>query len=443
MKLQKRFIGAALAMFMALSPMRAFAAEAAADVPHTWAARDIFLAEAYGLAIPGMSVRYTLEIPYTDFAFLHNAFCERLAVEDELTAPPGGIVTRRYVLEELYDAISLAAGKNRADVSALEYFAGNELINGRADGSYALDSPCTAQEAIVFAVRAYTAISRWLDCGGKGFLWKVSDGDNAIYLLGSVHSAVYETYPLSREIMDAYADSSLLVLEIDMQTVDELALTALILEKAFYTDGTVLEDVLSAEAFSALTALAEGNGYSREIVNIMKPWYAQVLLTALPSDRAFTAGIDSFFNMLAVMDEKYIMQLESAEQQLTILASMSEEAQVYLLENELAARAKLSKEENDALSAEAVDGILAAWTLGDEDMMDAALGLRDITDEVMLEYFHKFNMERNQKMLPQLAVLLDDFDGNAMVIVGTLHMLYDVGLVQGLASMGYTVERIR
>ena len=45
-------------------------------------------------------------------------------------------------------------------------------------------------------------------------LWRVSDADNSLYLLGSFHALKPGDYPLSQTVMDAYADAELLVFEI-------------------------------------------------------------------------------------------------------------------------------------------------------------------------------------------------------------------------------------
>jgi len=443
MKFWKRFVSTLLVTALLLSPTQLFAAEAATDLPDAWALKEVFLAETFGLSVEGVGVNFKETMPLANFEKLHNAFCARLEVEDGLNVPANGIVTRGYVLEELYDTIRIAAGKDAGDLTALDYFVGNGLINGRADGQYALDKPCTTQEAILFATRAYIAISQYLDRGAKGFLWKVSDEDNTVYLLGSIHLADFSMYPLSPAIMAAYDDSEALIVEVDISEVDVDEMTQLVLEKALYNDGTLLEDVLSKETFDNLLMLLESSGYPRELVNLMRPWYAQLLLTSLPSGGTTATGIDPFLIVLAILDEKPIVSLETAVDQIEMFASMSEEAQIYLLESELSARIALSKEENDALTEQVFGSLLEAWYLGDLEKMDEAFGLSTETDEVVLEYYNKVNTERNEKMLPKIEILLNEFEENIMVVVGTMHMMYDVGLVKGLENLGYTVERIQ
>jgi len=45
-------------------------------------------------------------------------------------------------------------------------------------------------------------------------LWKVSDADNSVYLLGSFHMLEPGDYPLSRDVDAAFADAEALVFEL-------------------------------------------------------------------------------------------------------------------------------------------------------------------------------------------------------------------------------------
>jgi uncharacterized protein YbaP (TraB family) len=46
-------------------------------------------------------------------------------------------------------------------------------------------------------------------------LWKVSDADNSLYLLGSFHMLKPDDYPLSADIDAAFEDAESLLFEID------------------------------------------------------------------------------------------------------------------------------------------------------------------------------------------------------------------------------------
>ena len=54
-------------------------------------------------------------------------------------------------------------------------------------------------------------------------IWKVSDADNRVYLLGSFHALKAEDYPLSESVMNAYADAERMAFEVaphELQSAD-------------------------------------------------------------------------------------------------------------------------------------------------------------------------------------------------------------------------------
>lgn len=58
----------------------------------------------------------------------------------------------------------------------------------------------------------------------QGSVWSVSDGDNTVYLAGSVHLLREADYPLSPVYDEVYADSEEVVMEIDLGEMMALAL---------------------------------------------------------------------------------------------------------------------------------------------------------------------------------------------------------------------------
>ncbi|MEO6517685.1 MAG: TraB/GumN family protein, partial [Pseudoxanthomonas sp.] len=55
-------------------------------------------------------------------------------------------------------------------------------------------------------------------------LWKVSDADNSVYLLGSFHLLKPSDYPLSKDVARAFADAESLVFELPPEEMSSPAL---------------------------------------------------------------------------------------------------------------------------------------------------------------------------------------------------------------------------
>jgi uncharacterized protein YbaP (TraB family) len=59
------------------------------------------------------------------------------------------------------------------------------------------------------------------------------------------------------------------------------------------------------------------------------------------------------------------------------------------------------------------------------------------------QLYQRINVDRNDAWLPKVRAMLDDeTSDDALVVVGSLHLLGDDGLVAKLRKAGYTVERV-
>jgi len=443
MKLWKRIVCAGLSAMMLLAPMQAAAAEtdgavevvtieAETDLPSMWAFKEVYMAEVYGIGGEIVFNGFKTPMAAENFSVLLAQVFTLLGLE------PAGIdttdaLTRGFVINTLYKAAAEALEIDGGD--ALAFFLDNGLIVGNGSGDYALERVCTTQEAVVFAKRLYEHVARELGLGSTGFLWKVTDEDSAVFLLGSVHVADYAMYPLSKAIMDAYEASAAVVVEVSASELDVQLVSEIIMEYGFYTDGTKLVDVVGEEAYAKIVAFTTALGLAEENISNARPWYIEQILTANVAGNYTATGIDMFCMLLASLDGKPVYALESAASQIAVLASLSEEAQKTRL------LASLSETEEDMEAS--VKSMLAAWRDGDEEAMLAILGRDEITDEASLEFYEKFNTERNAEMIETIAQVLTENEDDVIVIVGTLHMLYEDGIVQAMRDLGFAVERVQ
>ena len=68
---------------------------------------------------------------------------------------------------------------------------------------------------------------------GKNFLWKVEDKNGSVaYLLGSLHVLTPEWYPLNNTITKAFAESKVLIEEVDIDETNDPAVMMAALAKA-------------------------------------------------------------------------------------------------------------------------------------------------------------------------------------------------------------------
>ena len=269
---------------------------------------------------------------------------------------------------------------------------------------------------------------------GKSFIWKVSSETNSIYLLGSIHTANPEIYPLDSSIEDAFALADNLAVEIDLNQIDTVGLTQLMLDCGTYPAGEGLEDNLPADLYARLGEQFEEIGGSIAPFDMYRPWVVIMLLEELQMEAwGYQAayGIDSHFIDQAAETGKDIIELETAEYQIELLGSFSDELMILVLEMNL----------EDPMTEEDVELLFQAWEDGDLATMEA-LNFEALDEEPALApYYEAMLDERNLNMAEAIEGFLAD-DESYFVVVGAGHLVGENGLVNVLEQRGYLTEQL-
>ena len=164
--------------------------------------------------------------------------------------------------------------------------------------------------------------------GSKLFLWKASSPTTEVYLFGSIHLGKKEFYPLAKEIEGAFEKSKYLVVEADESKYDAGKLQQMAFEDGIYLPPDSLSKHASPDTMKALGALAEKLGLPAAGLEQMKPWLLSLTLssmTLVKQGYSPDLGIDRHFTRAAKDKGKDILELESMEYQIKLLAGLSEE----------------------------------------------------------------------------------------------------------------------
>jgi uncharacterized protein YbaP (TraB family) len=251
-------------------------------------------------------------------------------------------------------------------------------------------------------------------------VWALKGTHNTVYLAGSVHLLKKEDTSLPPSFERAYASAKTLVMEVDIDDVDSPAAQALVLQKGMFADGSTLRDSIGAARFDRVAAEAQRLGLPIEGLQQFEPWAVALTLTQLeylqlgfdPDE-----GVERQLGRRAHADGKQIQGLETLEQQIDILASLSKEDQAAFLEQTVTEMHDADRETQE---------ILAAWRSGNAAKL-AALMSRDFQSFPSL--YRALVTDRNRRWLPQIERLLKS-EQNYLVIVGALHLVGDGGLLQ-------------
>ncbi len=275
-------------------------------------------------------------------------------------------------------------------------------------------------------------------------MWVIRDADSTIYLTGTVHMLPPDLVWTSPKLETALAESDTLWLELaEIADVEAFrAKAGPLIEASATSSGPPLSELLSASERVALNnALARAGltGDAARRMDTMKPWFVvQSIATAALTRAGYSpdAGIDIKLAAMAKELGKPVKGLEQVEDQVRVLSSGSDEAQLRQLRMLLAAPAYTMN-----MSAWLSGATFEAWTEGNAlpvtlmitfatlagnqgggMSMDALLG------------------DRNENWAVQIEDMLAR-DGVDFIAVGAGHLVGPDSVQMKLKQRGITAER--
>lgn len=266
-------------------------------------------------------------------------------------------------------------------------------------------------------------------------LWKVSDGDNAVYLLGSFHLLKEDDYPVSPDIEQALAASDKVMFEVPPEEMMDPAMAQKFLAAAGYSDGRSLSQVLPPALREKFNRILAQRGVTIAQFEAYEPWFVNLsLLLGVSQQMGFRPdhGLDQYLMQQAAAKGKATGGLESIDTQLNVLDSTPMAEQIASLKEFLDKPTEMPGMLSD---------LHGAWRDGDLARLDKLS--REEMQEKTPQTYRIVNTERNDAWLPQIQQMLDgQKKGDTLVVVGALHLLGTDGVIEKLRAKGYTVERV-
>lgn len=289
-----------------------------------------------------------------------------------------------------------------------------------------------ALRAVIVCV-ACAAVAAQAQNPVKSLLWQVKSKDNTVYLYGTIHVGKPSFYPLPDAVEDAFRQSARLAVEADI--TDQAGIAA-ILPLMRYTPPDALDTQIPKPILERLKTQLARYSIPYDSLKQMRPFMVGGMLsiaefTRLGYDHRF--GADGYFIEKAVLGGKAVLELESVDQQMRMLSSLSDAEQQAFLANTLTAL-------ESGKAADQVAGMFNAWRSGDAALLEQVvkkanegMAMAEVLDEKML-------YGRNPAMLSKIEIFLA---GNQVhfVAVGALHLIGRRGLVEMLKAKGYEVTQ--
>ena len=274
-------------------------------------------------------------------------------------------------------------------------------------------------------------------------LWKVSDNDNSVYLLGSFHMLRADDYPLSADVDKAFADAEALVFELPPEEMGSPELGKAMIAAAVRTDGKTLDDDLPPDVeahydawlLANEAAIGKAIGGNAQVLQMFEPWFVGLMITIVEAQKQgmeSKLGLDMHLANAAKDAGKPARGLESGREQLAFFDGMSTVEQVQMLDESTTGAAD-GKQELESLHRK--------WRAGDADALWKEMALE--TRRKYPALYRRINTDRNDAWVPKVQAMLARPGGDdTLVVVGALHLLGGDGVVEKLRRKGYRVERV-
>lgn len=273
-------------------------------------------------------------------------------------------------------------------------------------------------------------------------LWKVSDADNAVYVLGSFHLLKPDDYPLAKDVDDAFADAEQVVFEMAPEEMASPALGVKMGQAALRTDGTTLDSELDPAVARRLQAWVAANGEQLQkgglqgpMLQLFEPWFVGLMVSLTEMTKMGLdpqLGLDAHLAQKARQAGKPTAGLETGEQQIAFLDGMGRAEQVQMLAEAL---------DESAEGRAQMEKLHRQWREGDAQGM-----WQGMAAEMKAEYpelYRRINVERNDAWVGKIEQRLKaGGEDDTLLVVGALHALGSDGVVEKLKARGYTVERV-
>ena len=265
-------------------------------------------------------------------------------------------------------------------------------------------------------------------------LWKITNHNNVVYLLGSIHAMKEDMYPLPGPIMEAFQAAEVTVFEVNLTQIDRARIAEIMRKRGSYEPPASIYDDLSPETIELLANYLLESKISIDQVRYLKPWHLSLNIGVMELGRLgykTELGLDQHLQQLALQHGKEIQELESFDQQIRILSSDSLDIQDLSLRVSLRDRADIEEE---------LTLMVTAWHNGEPDRM-YQLTLDSVKEYPELQsQMNRLVLSQNVKMVSKIRSYLDD-GRKYLVVAGALHMGGPQGIIKLLAK-DYEVEQL-
>ena len=272
----------------------------------------------------------------------------------------------------------------------------------------------------------------WNSIGlAASMFWSAKNGKSEVFLLGSVHVATPSYYPLPNKIESSFSRADVLVLEVNLLSMESQQQMNQLQQLSMYGAGDSLDKHIDKHTYRLLQDYLQQAHLPLQPMLQFKPAIlAMTLSMAKLATLGYTPsnGIDMYFLQKANDKKMPVDELENARMQMELLLNIpnGDKFLRYTLE-------QMDKVE------EVMKKVDRAWKTGDGDYLKQLLIDDTETKYPELKQTNEtFLYQRNIGMAKKIEAYLNS-GKTYFVIVGSGHLVGSKGIVALLKNKGYQV----
>lgn len=269
----------------------------------------------------------------------------------------------------------------------------------------------------------------------RGIFWLAEKDGHNVYLLGSVHLATADFYPLREQITRAYESSDALAVEADVIAAEgDMTLQQQIMMEAMYQGQRSLKDDLSPDTYKQLQQWLQQRQLPEPMFIRQRPAIAMITMGMVEMQARGldpSLGIDRHFLQQAKQSSKEVVELEGVLPQLRMLNS---------LENPNLLLQQTLEQLQDIQTF--IPRMTTAWKAGDSEalyQLVIAEGLDEHPEYRPL--YEALFFKRNRNMARKIDSASAQFD-SLFVIVGAGHLVGQQSVLEELEKHGFKLQQL-
>lgn len=277
----------------------------------------------------------------------------------------------------------------------------------------------------------YLLITNTVNAQYHSLCWRISGGGLAqpSYIYGTMHVSDKRVFDFSDKSQKAFESSRAFAMELD----PEKALSLNIISSLMMTDGSTISKLIPDSDYHFLDSILTSKaGFSMALFDHMEPIIVSTMLEEYAMGMTITDTtnvydeMDLYFYKRAKKAKKKLIGIESVDEQIGALHSLSYKEQAELLTQSIADMKNPGDNSGKDLLKYYID-----------QNLDSLLAMSD-EHQMPPKFYKALVTDRNAKM----AQRIDGFikKQSTFIAIGALHLPGSEGVIALLRKKGYTVE---